>query len=96
MTYPDDNNVCCSMVEFQTLPVSSGVPQGSILGPHLFLLDINYLPTSTSSPSVDVSLFADDTKCFTVVSSLTDAMFSNPKLKNRSRNGPKLGDSFSS
>ncbi len=57
----------------ETLPVSSGVPQGSILGPLLFLIYVNDLPTSISSPSVDISMFADDTKCFSVVESPADA-----------------------
>ena len=53
------------------LPVTSGVPQGSILGPLLFILFVNDLPDSITSSSP--FLFADDTKCVMTISSPQDS-----------------------
>ena len=43
--------------------ITSGVPQGSVLGPLLFLLYVNDLPNHVQSPA-GIKIFADDTKLY--------------------------------
>ena len=52
------------------LPVTSGVPQGSILGPLIFLLYVNDI---SDRCSFTVSSFADDVKIFRKIKSTSDS-----------------------
>ena len=44
--------------------MSSGVPQGSVLGPILFLMDVNDTVDIFSGISVSCNLYADDVKLY--------------------------------
>ena len=48
------------------LPVISGVPQGSIIGPSLFVLFLNDIPAGLTE-GTSISMYADDTKIWRII-----------------------------
>lgn len=59
--------VCVGDSFSASVAVSSGVPQGSVLGPLMFLLYINDLPDKIPE-SIKIKLFADDVKIYSELS----------------------------
>ena len=61
-----------------TLPVSSGIPEGSILGPMSFLIYVNNLPDSVLTSHV--AMFADDTKIYKQIKPHEDGAYLHADL----------------
>ena len=75
--------VSSNNVESSPKPISIGVPQGSILGPFLFLIYVNDLSNATSCQP---RLFADDTCLIVKNSALNELEIKcNSELRNLNR-----------
>ena len=66
-------------IESVGVPVVSGVPQGTVLGPLLFLCHINDLPDSVTS---QVRLFADDCLLYRQINSANDHTILQQDIEN--------------
>ena len=62
--------VCINGAKSDWVNVSSGVPQGSVLGPLLFVMYINDLPDAIDCLS---KMYADDTKIYQAINNSADA-----------------------
>ena len=59
-------------INSHTLPVASGVPQRSVLGPLLFILYINDVVNTIISPGSDLNMFADDMVLYRIIRTTVD------------------------
>ncbi len=75
-------------VKSELVNVDSGVPQGTALGPILFLLHINYLPDMVSS---QVRLFADDCLLYRPITSIMGQLCHQEDINSLVEWGNKCG-----
>ena len=75
----------------EPIPVSSGVPQGSVLGPLLFVIYINVLPMN-----VKVRLFADGNALYLTISISSQSEILHKDLDNLERWSHKWDMEFNS
>ena len=67
-----EQHVVVNGVASSSIPVISGVPQGSVLGPLLFLIYIDGISLLKFSDDSKLSLYADDMLLYKVISSNAD------------------------
>ncbi len=65
-------------VNSDVLPINTGVPQGSILGPLLFIIYINDL--ARASTIFDLICYADDTTLLSTLNKFVNAQNTNPDI----------------
>ena len=70
--YGREQRVVINGSNFNWLPVRAGVPQGSILGPLLFIIFINDIVREINA---EIKLFADDTSLYLIVDNPNDTAF---------------------
>lgn len=71
--------VQCTSVRSNHISVMSGVPQGSVLGPLLFLIFINDIAAGIDD-TVTVKLFADDCVVYSVINDISSQMVLNESI----------------
>ena len=72
--------ICADGCNSHSLPVISGIPQGSVLGPLLFISYINDV-TSVVSTGSEINLFADDIALYRIIKDDCGGLYNNMQLQ---------------